>query len=689
MNTRTHPNEARSGEATAAGALDFECTDLRELARPQLEFIASDFVAHRSIAATLFFQAFELSDPCRAVRMLDEVGIVARLFPEFDSARRLTLDERWHGEEPVGELCYRYLAVAKRLTDEQPLSRPHYNTLLLTAAFLAQLGRKPGNDDATEHSVVRRDGQRYELGSRDNGFLEDGFRRVRFSGHERAGAQIFAARMTEQPIEAPFSQGEIAMASRWIKLLARPLQLARESRSERQSTIDESCRNLLAKLYANELLNERIPARDAVLGLTHLARVRHLTGSPQSIENRDPLKSWGRWEEIWREEGHYLDTVIESINSAGGELVQKNRAKLRVPLVGGTDWDELGIPLTERKAAQQYLRENLARYESRVHALRSIHRRFPGKPLLDSDIQRIAAERPGYRNRTALFQGLGTESHYRDPDGRYSATYFQAVPIRQFTSDTTLNELGDHISKHPYPAINRWLTLLHSLQDPSPLARLHELVCLGPFANLPALNTYLERSAVNPLDVANGFASQTKIAKIIANLADGERETTIFHGFQSKFEHSGSGFWHIIHQRMLQLLRHFRRPDEAERVMIRRFLEDGLVFVAGTATLSIPGARDPNRYSLLSGALRDDNQFLTLVLDREYEEREASHRLVTAYYHHNIKELRSALRSPLSALLRFGTGVPSEAKNAPRDYYDAVNDFLQSWGAKPLTQPKA
>ena len=280
----------------------------------------------------------------------------------------------------------------------------------------------------------------------------------------------------------------------------------------------------------------------------------------------------------------------------------------------------------------------------------------------------------------------------------YQIRRYCAVSRRQFGDrDSDSRILQELVESENYPALNAELKLCR-MQPQEVVQRLRSsrarnLVELEAFCcNLRWLRENFSCGVPARLADSLELASNAGIFALIERLHDTAlRQIAICVGYQAK-EHAGMGLRHFLHQRQnAGLLAVFKRRGESDEQALNRFIEDGILFVAGSGSAKVPSRKHPRSHTLLSGPIRGmRGEFLSLVLANVPDPANpAAHKVqvVTALYHSSAKALRACLKRELAGWAEKADEDPELLRlTDAKAMLAAVNALLRDAGQSPITE---
>ncbi|MFC1638868.1 hypothetical protein ACFL26_01185 [Patescibacteria group bacterium] len=610
-----------------------------------------------------FLRAFEGSGTAEKLRLLDERGMLERLIPEFAANRDLTQDVRFHGDETVGEHLFATVDIADDLIDMlPPLSSGKHETMLRLTALFHDIGKNVNPEK--DPRVAGKEGLGYRVATRRKG--ED-FDRVRFLGHAKTSEDIFRNRVGEIQAAAPeqlrFSEAETHMGALWVRHHMRAVDSTRDLK---KNSPDQLADRIVRDAYPTQLLNARIPIRDAIRGAMSLQHAELFSMKP-SVERSQLEKGW---QEIKKEVEARLP-VIE----------RQNKELLTVPLVSGTDLEKIGVDPQRRAAILEEIfnRQVDGEIADRRTALETAFELLNANKEKIELLDELLGEGAS-RSFTARMENL----HAKPPEQRdgYQVLRFESMPIQQFTGDTPSEEIVDMAMNGNYPRLAQ-----HIRDNDVAPEQLKTLFTERGFANLLQLEGFLERHGVEAygpegealLDVGTVHSPVMTAVEVRREAPSGEKDWLVVdNGYQGTREHRGTGLIHIGEQRAKALNASFRKPGESEEEMLDRFFEEGVIHVAGTRQLELPSDYDTERFSVLIGPMKNsDRQFVSLIVDKSGLEP----RVITSLFQENPKNFRGDLRNMLRRLKERAKLPPEQLQR----HIDEVNALLERQDISPIT----
>ncbi len=555
----------------------------------------------------LFDLAFAESGTAEKLALLDQKGVLERIVPEFQRNRDLTQDERWHGQETVGEHSLQAVAFMDDLIDQgDAFADPRFEKLLRFGAFFHDMGKNMDPDK--DPKVVGKEGLGYRHADQRAG---EEFQRVRFLGHAGVGAAIAEKRLKELQVvqqgDARLTDLDISLVSLWVRHHMRAVDVTRDLE---RADADELADRILKDAYPIACLNERIPIGEAV-------RAAMLV---QEMELRlsQPSKERKQWEEGWSE-------VKKAVAEKLPVLESQNKDRLITPLLEGGDLTELGVPELMRKAIRQevFNKQKTGEIVTRAGALQAAIEMATflsseqGKAFQPAEEALVRALGKGaQRSFTMRMENLKTFPP--EERGGYAVYRYESQPLREFDKTTPLTVIEGAVFSGNFPNLAK-----HLREEVIPIEVVKELLTDRGFANLIQLEDFVRSHGVMGEKLSNvkrtraPLTRKVEIKRVFPHGKD-PRKVVVQNGYQGIKDHTGSGSIHIDEQRLDALQIHFKRPGESEPEMLDRFFEEVVVHVVGTAPLEMPSHYDPKRFKLLTGAVKgSSDQFASIILDTE------------------------------------------------------------------------
>lgn len=610
--------------------------------------------------AVLFLDAFSDVDSVEQLTALDQSGVLDELFPEFGRNKHLTQDSRFHGSETVGEHSFRALALMnEKIATADLFSDPNFERLLRLTAFLHDIGKNEDEDKSPE--VVGKEGRGYRVVTKKK---EENFDRVRFSGHQSEGEEIFKNRIKNiqeaAPADKRLSSEDVLMVSLWIRNHMRGINAMRDLL---QFSPEDLAEQIVRDVYPVELLNARIPLADVVRATIMMQEVE-LFSVPDSEEKEKMAAGW-----------NLVKSKVEELLPI---LEDKNRRELTIPLIKGDDLLALGIPPKQRPHLLRTLeyKQQIGEVIDRKNALLTLVSLATelGIKIEESRTDELAGK-GAFREMRARKENLKVVENDRR-DG-YVLKRYETTPVKQFTKDTPIELIDQMVNSGNFP------NLVNHLQKfKISIPALKNLLLERGFANLLQLEFFVKEYCdgdESVADVSHTHSPTIRAVEITRKMPNGDNGTIIVNnGYQSTRDHIGAGLIHIGEQRLEALKKFYKKAGESDDEMVERFFEEAVINVSGTAKLEMPSDYDPNKYSILLAAIGNsgDKQFAGIVIDKS----DKSIQVITTLFQESPKRLRADVRSMLRRL-KEKSGFTDEQLQV---HIDEANKLLLSVGEQAL-----
>lgn len=610
--------------------------------------------------SAIFLDTFSNLNSKDKLAALDKLGILDKLLPEYARNKNLTQDPRYHGSETVGEHLLATVAMMNdKIASSAPFSDPNFEKLLGIAAFFHDIGKNEDEDKAPKK--VGKEGLGYRVVTKKK---DDDFERIRFAGHQAQGEKIFKERIAQiqngLPEDKQLSSEEILMVSLWIRNHMRGINAVRDLE---RFTPEELAEQIIKDAYPLELLNARIPLVDVIRATIMMQEVE-LLSIPDSDKKQKMADAW--------------ELVKSKVESLLPILEEKNKKELMISLIKGDDLIALGIIKKERQPLLDILNQKqlIGEIVDRRGALLTLI-----SLATESGIEVDESKVDELVGKGAFSELRARKEHLKvvEEDRRegYILKRYETTPVRQFTKDTPVEVLEQMVNSGNFPNL-----AAHIQQYKIPIKRIKDLVLKNGFANLLQLEFFVKEYCNENetlLDVSRVHSPTTRAVEIARKMPDGNEATIIVNnGYQSSKDHIGAGLIHIGEQRLEALKKSYKKTDESDDEMVKRFFEEAVINVTGSASVEIPSDYDPKKYSILVSAIKNsgNKQFAGIVIQKfdKYTE------VITALFQESPKRLRADLRSMLRRL-REKSGFTDEQLEKP--LADA-NELLKIAGEEPL-----
>jgi len=325
-------------------------------------------------------------------------------------------------------------------------------------------------------------------------------------------------------------------------------------------------------------------------------------------------------------------------------MITSYQESLLVPFVTGEDLKALGIPEKKRSAIiadiiEKQLRGELLKREDALTAAIQFSI-SEGINVTAGKINQLL-EVGGFSRYSSRLENISLLSE-RQEDG-YKVKKYITKPLKQYDKDTPLAEIEHDINSGNFPYLVR-----HLFKNQISTDKVKQLL-LNQFANLLQLEFFVKEFHQGET-ILNVGTTKSPVHKAIEIEREFHGKTTtfvVYNGYQGVKDHTGAGLIHIGEQRTADLKRDFRRPEETVEQMTKRFFEEAVMHVTGTATLEIPSDYDPEKISLLIGKLKNSQDAHAIVVCNKSA---AKPSVITTIFAKNGKEMRKNIINYLRRL---------------------------------------
>lgn len=659
-----------------------------------------DFDLHTIDSGTargIFWASFFSGRCADCLSALGESGWLDNIVPGFEAAGLLQSDERWYGNISIAGHALRGVQLGEAVLRESARDigfPPSLYPIFRIASFFVDLGKA-------------------RVGPQEQAADSDGFRRVRFNNHEKAGAKILQECL-ESPSRIPgvrraadiLTHAQLRTAQLWIEQSGTAMHKLRipeeewagalspwlgdeqssqdatgyataEKSLRKQGGTARSFHTLVKNLFDPEILSEEISLHEIASGLALLTYLGMRVVEPGEYKADDPEKDWDYWQTRWQVQLDHIPQFLRVLNAAVDEVekqfVRKEQAS---SLLWPKDEDALGIPPDERSAIRAYIHqlcesgEITTRFEALAVACLST--------ASPDDLERVRSLARALPSQRRFRQNLLTLDSVEKFEA-FRVEHFHITPYRDVFPDDLA--LSSALLSGQYP-----LLLSKFRRDQLTLENVRRLLDEKSFPNLEMLEAYLADHDIDPWEIIEAKAPTFPRAVVHSSVNRRTPVVKIAYGFQSRRPEVGSGTVHIDGRRKAEILNAFRRQDEFEDVAIERFFHDAVIYVAGTAELEYPSQQDPKGHSLITGRVRntDAPQYSTLVVNRTTDPPS----LVTVFFHDRPAKLRKDLDWVLKALAKrlLLTGEPPVEDANPLENLKTVHAAMSSFLEKEEIQ---
>jgi hypothetical protein len=310
---------------------------------------------------------------------------------------------------------------------------------------------------------------------------------------------------------------------------------------------------------------------------------------------------------------------------------------------------------------------------------------FPSLPRQAQSLSQVSGARLSDFERVSVHASRALDD--------YRVTYFDCTPVRQFNERAEGSRiLSELLSSGNYPTLLREMRT-YSLLPNQILSMLRE----GKAASLVELEFFCRDLAWKRSNFDNfhlGLPDAPSIRASLMTYAQIDRfrgdqsRIRLCMGYQGTNTHTGTGVQHVQHVRSGdKTLSHFARDGDSTHDTLTRFLEDGVIHVAGSGGCIIPSGQLPKTHSVLTGTVREmEGKHVSLILApssaNRAEEGDSGSSVVTAIFHENGQRVRKYLQRQVE--LQELSGHPS----IPLwEVVETVNAYLIANSLDPLPLP--